>query len=96
MSSFPEEAFRRTDEAPDEELYRTPRLVTHIDDQAHSRRHTTVQRALPGGRGDPRSYEQLRKPPAAGDRVPAGDWARYERGGASAVTRGSTPTSSRT
>ena len=34
MSSFPEEAFRRTDEAPDEEFYRTPRLVTHIDDRA--------------------------------------------------------------
>jgi SAM-dependent methyltransferase len=34
MSSFPEEAFRRTDEAPDEEFYRTSRLVTHIDDQA--------------------------------------------------------------
>ena len=34
MSSFPEEAFRRTDEAPDEEFYRTPRLVTHLDDQA--------------------------------------------------------------
>jgi SAM-dependent methyltransferase len=34
MSSLPEEAFRRTDEAPDGEFYRTPRLVTHIDDQA--------------------------------------------------------------
>src|SRR5215208_1655194 len=34
MSSFPEEAFRRTEEAPDEEFYRTPRLVTHIDDRA--------------------------------------------------------------
>jgi SAM-dependent methyltransferase len=34
MSSLPEEAFRRTDEAPDEEFYRIPRLVTHIDDQA--------------------------------------------------------------
>jgi SAM-dependent methyltransferase len=34
MSSLPEEAFRRTDEAPDEEFYLTPRLVTHIDDQA--------------------------------------------------------------
>ena len=34
MSSLPEEAFRRTDKAPDEEFYRTPRLVTHIDDQA--------------------------------------------------------------
>src|SRR5215216_4152439 len=34
MPSLPEEAFRRTDEAPDEEFYRTPRLVTHIDDRA--------------------------------------------------------------
>ena len=28
------EAFRRYDESPDEEFYRTPRLVTHIDDRA--------------------------------------------------------------
>ena len=34
MSSFSEEAFRRTDEAPDEEFYQAPRLVTHIDDRA--------------------------------------------------------------
>ena len=34
MAQYPEEAFRRTDEAPDEEFYRTPRLVTHIDDRA--------------------------------------------------------------
>src|SRR5919112_2409418 len=34
MPSLPEEAFRRYDEAPDEEFYRTPRLVTHIDDRA--------------------------------------------------------------
>ena len=34
MAQFPEEAFRRTDETPDEEFYRTPRLVTHIDDRA--------------------------------------------------------------
>jgi SAM-dependent methyltransferase len=34
MSSLPEEAFRRYDETPDEEFYRTPRLVTHIDDRA--------------------------------------------------------------
>ena len=34
MAQFPEEAFRRTDEAPDEEFYRTPRLVTHIDERA--------------------------------------------------------------
>jgi SAM-dependent methyltransferase len=34
LSQIPEDAFRRTDEAPDEEFYRTPRLVTHIDDGA--------------------------------------------------------------
>jgi hypothetical protein len=34
LPQIPEEAFRRTDEAPDEEFYRTPRLVTHIDDRA--------------------------------------------------------------
>jgi SAM-dependent methyltransferase len=31
---LPKEPFRRYDEAPDEEFYRTPRLVTHIDDRA--------------------------------------------------------------
>lgn len=34
MPQVPDEAFRRTDEAPDEVFYRTPRLVTHIDDAA--------------------------------------------------------------
>jgi hypothetical protein len=34
LSRFPEDAFRRTDETPDEEFYRTPRLVTHIDEGA--------------------------------------------------------------
>jgi ubiquinone/menaquinone biosynthesis C-methylase UbiE len=34
MSSLPGEVFRRYDETPDEEFYRTPRLVTHIDNQA--------------------------------------------------------------
>ena len=34
MARFPEESFRRTDETPDEEFYRTPRLVTHIDEPA--------------------------------------------------------------
>ena len=34
MSGVPEEGFRRTDETPDEEFYRTPRLVTHIDEGA--------------------------------------------------------------
>jgi SAM-dependent methyltransferase len=34
LPQIPEDAFRRTDEAPDEEFYRTPRLVTHIDEGA--------------------------------------------------------------
>jgi SAM-dependent methyltransferase len=34
LPQIPEEAFRRTDETPDEEFYRTPRLVTHIDEGA--------------------------------------------------------------
>jgi SAM-dependent methyltransferase len=34
LPQIPEEAFKRTDETPDEEFYRTPRLVTHIDDRA--------------------------------------------------------------
>ena len=34
MSRNPGDAFRRTDETPDEEFYRTPRLVTHIDEGA--------------------------------------------------------------
>ena len=34
MPEIPQEAFRRQDETPDERFYRTPRLVTHIDDRA--------------------------------------------------------------
>lgn len=34
MSEIPDQAFKRQDEAPDEEFYRTPRLVSHIDDRA--------------------------------------------------------------
>jgi SAM-dependent methyltransferase len=34
LPQIPEEAFRRIDEAPDEEFYTTPRIVTHIDDGA--------------------------------------------------------------
>ena len=34
MPWLPEEAFRRQDESPDEEFYRMPRLVTHIDERA--------------------------------------------------------------
>ncbi len=34
MPQLPTEAFRRYDETPDEEFYKTPRLVTHIDERA--------------------------------------------------------------
>jgi SAM-dependent methyltransferase len=34
MSELPDWAMRRMDETPDEEFYRTPRLVTHIDEGA--------------------------------------------------------------
>jgi SAM-dependent methyltransferase len=34
MYQFPAGAFRRYDETPDERFYRTPRLVTHIDERA--------------------------------------------------------------
>ena len=33
-NALPPEAFRRVDETPDEVFYRSPRLVTHIDDAA--------------------------------------------------------------
>lgn len=34
MPQLPRDAFERYDEMPDEEFYRTPRFVTHIDDRA--------------------------------------------------------------
>ena len=34
MAQLPAEAFRRYDETPDEEFYKTSRFVTHIDDRA--------------------------------------------------------------
>ncbi len=46
---FPEEAFRRTDEAPDEEFYRTPRLVTHIDDRAIAAVTQLYRESFPAG-----------------------------------------------
>ena len=49
MSSFSEEAFRRTDEAPDEEFYQAPRLVTHIDDQAIAAVTQLYREFLPAG-----------------------------------------------
>jgi len=36
LPELPEGAFGRMDETPDEEFYRTPRLVTHIDERAIS------------------------------------------------------------
>src|ERR1700730_818434 len=34
MTSLPDKAFQRFDESPDEEFYRQPRFVTHIDGAA--------------------------------------------------------------
>jgi SAM-dependent methyltransferase len=34
MTSLPDKAFQRLDESPDEEFYRQPRFVTHIDEAA--------------------------------------------------------------
>ena len=49
MSRFPEEVFRRTDEAPDEEFYRTPRLVTHIDEPAIAAVTQLYRKLFPAG-----------------------------------------------
>ena len=49
MSRFPEDVFRRTDEAPDEEFYRTPRLVTHIDEPAIAAVTQLYRKLFPAG-----------------------------------------------
>ncbi|HEX2740852.1 MAG TPA: hypothetical protein VHM69_10410 [Rubrobacter sp.] len=49
MPQVPDEAFRRTDEAPDEVFYRTPRLVTHIDDAAIAAVTQLYREFLPEG-----------------------------------------------
>jgi len=49
VSQIPEDAFRRTDEAPDEEFYRTPRLVTHIDEGAIAAVTQLYRELFPGG-----------------------------------------------
>jgi SAM-dependent methyltransferase len=49
LSRFPEEAFRRIDEAPDEEFYRTPRLVTHIDEPAKAAVTQLYRELFPAG-----------------------------------------------
>ena len=50
MSSLPGGAFRRYDETPDEEFYRNPRLVTHIDDQAIAAVTHLYRELFPAGR----------------------------------------------
>jgi len=49
LSRFPEDVFRRTDEAPDEEFYRTPRLVTHIDEPAIAAVTQLYRKLFPAG-----------------------------------------------
>ncbi|CAA9463157.1 MAG: hypothetical protein AVDCRST_MAG58-2876 [uncultured Rubrobacteraceae bacterium] len=49
MPEIPEDAFRRTDEAPDEEFYLTPRLVTHIDERAIAAVTQLYQEFFPPG-----------------------------------------------
>ena len=49
MSQFSSGAFRRQDESPDEEFYRTPRLVTHIDDRAIAAVTQLYQEHFPEG-----------------------------------------------
>lgn len=51
MVEVPDEAFRRTDEAPDEEFYRTPRLVTHIDEPAIAAVTQLYRELFPAGGG---------------------------------------------
>jgi SAM-dependent methyltransferase len=49
LPPLPEEAFRRYDEAPDEEFYKEPRLVTHIDDRAIAAVTQLYRELFPGG-----------------------------------------------
>jgi SAM-dependent methyltransferase len=47
--SLPHSAFRRLDESPDEEFYRLPRFVTHIDDNAVAAVTQLYRRFFPAG-----------------------------------------------
>ena len=49
VSQQPASAFRRTDESPDAEFYRVPRLVTHIDDAAIAAVTSLYDDVLPPG-----------------------------------------------
>lgn len=49
MTDLPRGAFRRVDETPDEEFYRQPRFVTHIDDTAIAAVTQLYREFLPPG-----------------------------------------------
>jgi SAM-dependent methyltransferase len=49
LPPLPEEAFRRYDETPDEEYYKVPRLVTHIDEWAIAAVTQLYREFLPEG-----------------------------------------------
>ena len=49
MTSMPDRAFSRVDESPDEEFYRMPRFVTHIDEGAIAAVTDLYRRYLPQG-----------------------------------------------
>jgi hypothetical protein len=72
------------DETPDEEFYRTPRLVTHIDERAIAAVTQLYRELFPGGEEVLDLMSSWDQPPAARDRVPARDRAGHERGGAAA------------
>lgn len=48
---MPEEAFRWQDESPDEEFYRIPWLVTHIDERAIAAVTQLYRKLFPPGGG---------------------------------------------
>ena len=49
MSSLPRDLFRRLDESPDEDFYREPRLVTHIDDATIAALTQVYRELVPAG-----------------------------------------------
>src|SRR5215471_11304340 len=49
MTSLPQHAFQRTDESPDEEFYRLPRFVTHLDQNAIAAVTDLYRRYFPPG-----------------------------------------------
>jgi SAM-dependent methyltransferase len=51
MPSLPRDLFRRLDESPDEDFYREPRLVTHIDDATIAALTQVYRELVPAGAG---------------------------------------------